>query len=358
MELGERDSTENFTMDPKRITVYQELESKIGDTPLREYWGQVPNSNRIFIKDETANPYGSHYDRVSLRLFRHYEGLGKINPSRGVFETTTGSAGISFAGIGKELGYECHVAIPDGGEQARVEAIKALGATVYLTPAEDYVAAFPKWSKNFYKRTRNYPLNHSMGKDRRNNEVTLSALEGIAYEAIDQLRSLCTPPDYFIPAIGNGSSVLGPGRVFKCEILGIKIVGFETFQSAHAFEKMWTGKYETEYGIKPGTLTRHRVPGTSFPGIDFPHLRNAIKDKVLDDVVLISDAQMNEEYKRLTGRKAPTLPQWDTSIEDNYYNTLGRSTRAGINVVLSLAEKDHNKSFVVIAYDKANRYNS
>ncbi len=122
-----------MTMDTQRRQLYQNLYARIGRTPLIEYEGEVPRGNRIFIKRECDNPFGSHYDRVYLALFRHYEEEGRIKPGDTVLETTSGSAGISFAGIGKFLGYQCRVAIPAGGEKARVTALEGEGAEIIFT---------------------------------------------------------------------------------------------------------------------------------------------------------------------------------------------------------------------------------
>ena len=65
-----------FTQD--RMDVYQNLESEIGKTPLKKYNGVVPNRNRIWIKRECDNPFGSHYDRVYMALFKQFEEAGKI----------------------------------------------------------------------------------------------------------------------------------------------------------------------------------------------------------------------------------------------------------------------------------------
>ena len=43
------------------------------------------------------------------------------------------------------------------------------------------------------------------------NRVVTDALGAIAHEILDQLATV----DYFVVAVGNGSSILGPGRVFK-----------------------------------------------------------------------------------------------------------------------------------------------
>lgn len=343
-------------MDAERLNLYEKLEERIGNTPLVPYVGKVQNGNRIWIKRECDNLFGSHYDRVYLALFRHFEESGEINSHDRVLETTTGAAGVSFAGIGKVLGFECHVAMPAGGEKAREQAIEQQRATLYLTPAEEYVNAFPRWASRFLVKNREFTfLNHSMGPVNRgariptNNEITLRALEGIAREVMEDINV-----DLFIPAVGNGSSVLGPGRVFNSQT---QIVSFEPFQSAVAYDQLYPGRYEKKFGIKPGTLSRHRLPGTSYQGIDFPHVRDAIKSCLVDKAILVSDSQMDAEYHSLTGRNATReLPHWDMSLND--HKDLGRSTRAGIAVSLRLAEGMGDKDMLIIAYDKASRYDS
>jgi cysteine synthase A len=338
-------------MDSDRIRLYDDLEKQIGNTPLVQYVGEVPNGNRIWIKRECDNPFGSHYDRVYLKLFRHYEERGRIKPEDGVFETTSGAAGVSFAGLGKILRYNCFVAMPAGGEKAREEAIKRVLPSkdhLILTPAEDYVNAFPDFIRQFMKETGYFFMNHSMGPRGRNNELTLSSLEGITRETIGEIGI-----DYFVPAVGNGSSVLGPARVFSKES---KVIPFETVQSAVAYDLKHPGEYEQRFGIKPGTLSRHQLPGTSYQGISFPHVNSSID--LLDDVILVSGVKMDEEYQRLTGRKdSQSLPHWDDpNIAD--HEDLGRSSRAGLAVALEIAKRDSGKSLLIIGYDKIDRYDS
>src|SRR5262249_1553559 len=147
------------------------------NTPLIGFSGEVPNQNRIWFKLECDNPWGSHYDRVYRKLFRHFEEQGLLQPGQTVLETTSGTAGVSFAAIGRELGYKCIVAIPEGGEKARENAITAEGAELIFTPADQYVSGFPRFLKRYLVKNRNVAfLNHSMGERGTENVVTTSAL--------------------------------------------------------------------------------------------------------------------------------------------------------------------------------------
>jgi cysteine synthase len=323
--------------------------NQIGNTPLVEYQGDVPKGNKIWFKLECNNPFGSHYDRVYLKLYEHFVREGLLKEDSIVLETTSGTAGVSFSAIGRLLGYKCRVVIPEGGEKAREEAIKREGAEIIFTPAEEYVNAFPRFLKRYLARNREVVfLNHSMGPNGSENVVTTSALAQIAIELRRQLDQI----DYFIAAVGNGSSILGPGRVLKDTT---KIVTFETFQSAVAYDLMYPEKYAEEYGIPPGTLPRHRLPGTSFRGILFPHIHIAFEEeRLVAETYLVSDKLMDEQYHQQTGwNTTEKLPHWD-----EWNIPYGRSTRAGLAVAMEVAWQVSNKSIVVLAYDKPERYDT
>ncbi|MEK7133722.1 MAG: pyridoxal-phosphate dependent enzyme [Patescibacteria group bacterium] len=322
---------------------------KIGNTPMIQYHGEVPNGNRIYFKLECENPFGSHYDRVYPALYKHYEEKGRLVPGATVLETTSGSAGVSFAGIGRRLGYKCIVAIPACTENAREEAIKQEGAELINTPADVYVKGFPPFLKRYLVKNRHVIfLNHSMGEFGIENTVTTSSLESIAVEAQKKLGSI----DYYVAAVGNGSTVLGPGRIFAAA--GTKIVTFESLQSGVAYEYLYPGAYERAFGIKPGSLPRHNLFGTSYPGITFPHIQIALqKEQLVSETFLVSDAAVDQNYYKATGKETPLeIPRWDAYQLRPY----GRTTRAGLAVALKIAEREHNKKILALAYDNEDRY--
>jgi cysteine synthase A len=354
-----------MTLSANREKVYEQVCAEIvrTPTPLIKYRGETPNDNTIWIKAEYTNFYGSHYDRVYWKLFRHFEEQGKDPIDWKAVETTSGSGGISFAGIGGKLGFECHVLLPGGGEKRREAAIRQLlrsGDHLHLTPAERYVNGLPRAISRFLvearRRGENYLfMNHMMGEEEgTNNEITLRALEDIGNELLSKIQV-----DYFIPAVGNGSSILGPGRVLAKN--KTHIVAFETVQSAVAYSLLYPERYEAEFNMGPGILSRHRMPGTSFYGVPCPHILNAINTHLVQEVILVSDHKTDLEYSIRTNGKSDTtrLVHWDTPLIQGY-EEVGRSTMAGINVALEIAKRPEvsGKNLVVIGYDKIDRYDS
>lgn len=365
-----------MALTPARISRYKDMDSVIGNTPLVKYPGQVQNGNAIWIKRECDNPFGSHYDRVYLALFREFEANRGLTAETPVMETSSGTAALSFVGVGEALGFrKLHVAIPQGLDSAisdllsvpegqelqkpeylkgSVEhVIAAKKATVYFTPEQDYVNGFPYFIKRFLPRNKDIAfLNHSMDRQKggpayANNETSLSALEEITKEAMEHI-----PIGIYMPAVGNGSSVLGPARALGNETL---VIPFESVQSAVLYGRLRPGRYAERFGITPGTLPRHKLRGTSYQGIDFPHIRSAVDQGIIDDVVLVSDRWLDAAYQERTGRRdTESLPHWDQQFPgcEGY----GRSTRAGVAAALDVAKNHHGKNILVIAYDKAERY--
>lgn len=336
-------------MKPSRIKQYDELEARIGKTPLIEYEGEVPNGNRIFVKMECSNGItGSHYDRVYYELFRRLEESGEIAPGMQVVETSSGTAGAAFSAIGRLLGYKCHIAIPTETDKAIFDKIKKSSPTIYEVEG-NYIAEFPGWMKAFiqehseeFKQKEFAYLNHSKSPH------TLKALEKLAYEVLTEVDV-----DYFVPAVGNGASVLGPGKKFK-EYFRHKgageIIAYESIMSGVAYDKLHPGLYEQKFGIKVGSFPRHKLRGTSYPGLEFPHLNQAITEEVIDEVALVTDSYSDNLYFQMTGRRDfEQYPHWDNVTE---YTDFGATTRAGFAVARMIAEKVKNKNIVFIAYSR------
>ena len=343
-------------MDTGRKSLYSELEGRIGHTFL-ELTHEDERGNILFTKKECDNPFGSHYDRVYIALFKDFEERGEISPGSKVLETSSGTAALSYVKIGNLLGFECHVVIPEGIDQVVIDEVEMEAAKVYFTPEADYIVGFPQFLREFLPSHKDFSfLNHSQDRKKGGpaytcNEVTLRAMGDIIEEISESI-------DVFIPAVGNGSSILGPARFLQRQgriKSEVKIVPFESAQAAVLFDKIDPGDYKRKFGIEPGSLPRHRLRGTSYQGVDFPHIDTLVAEKLVERPILVSDAQVNENYFRLTGnRHMDNLPRWDTiPIEGR-----GRSTRAGVAVALELMKLSEGKRYLIIGYDKAGRYDS
>ena len=93
-----------------RADLYARIEKAVGWTGMNRF--SLPNGNTLFQKNETGNPTETHYDRCYVHLIKNLELDGKIRPGDMLLETTSGSAGVSFAWVCKKLGYEAVVFMP------------------------------------------------------------------------------------------------------------------------------------------------------------------------------------------------------------------------------------------------------
>ncbi len=103
----------------------------VGHTPLfslpelSEYFG----IRHLWIKDESANPFGTHKDRKSLRVVRSAINLAPHLRPQALCILTAGSAGLSLAGIGRSLSPDLPVTAFIGQEnispvlQPRLESV-------------------------------------------------------------------------------------------------------------------------------------------------------------------------------------------------------------------------------------------
>lgn len=280
-----------------RLEEYKKIEDKIGNTKVDVIEDLLFNDNNLFVKREADNGLGnSHYDRVYLHIIKYLEQSGEIKPGDSLLETSSGSAGASFSAIAAALGYHPIAIVPKGIPQARIEAIRKNlreNKDLILTPKEDYVHGFEKEiKKNWLRKMKEkevHFLSHSQGPKNKKtkrfeeNKKTIKSLEPIGEELIEYFNKINSTINYTIPIVGNGSNIRGIIPILKSSYDEMKAVGVETLQSGAGFEIKYPGLYEKIYGLPPGSLSRHNLPGTSFRtkdySIDFPHLEKAAKEE-------------------------------------------------------------------------------
>jgi len=111
---------------------------RIGETPLLELSAGVDNPRvRLLGKMEGNNPAGSVKDRPARSMILRAEERGDLKPGMRLIEPTSGNTGIALAMIAAAKGYAIELVMPESATAERVAAMRAYGATVTLTPADD-----------------------------------------------------------------------------------------------------------------------------------------------------------------------------------------------------------------------------
>jgi len=108
------------------MEVKENILELIGNTPLIKLnklnKGLKP---QIFAKLESANPGGSVKDRIGIAMLDDAIQKGKIKPGGTVVEATSGNTGISFSALGRTLGHNVTIFMPNWLSQERINLIKS-----------------------------------------------------------------------------------------------------------------------------------------------------------------------------------------------------------------------------------------
>ncbi len=107
----------------------------IGNTPIVSL---APSTGmNIFAKAEFLNPGGSIKDRVAKNMIEQAEKRGALKKGMTIVEPTSGNTGIGLALCGVRMGYSVIIVMPENMSEERKKIIRALGAELVLTPAEE-----------------------------------------------------------------------------------------------------------------------------------------------------------------------------------------------------------------------------
>ncbi|WP_277998680.1 cysteine synthase A [Natrinema marinum] len=115
------------------IDAAERVDELIGETPLLRLDAFADN---CFGKVEAANPY-SVKDRIARSIVDAAERAGALEPGGTVVESTSGNTGIGLAAVSAARGYDCVLTMPASMSVERRKLLRALGADLELTPAED-----------------------------------------------------------------------------------------------------------------------------------------------------------------------------------------------------------------------------
>lgn len=220
------------------------LAQMIGKTPLLEikfrYQGQV---REIYAKDERYNFTGSIKDRMALHiLFKAYQ-KGALKPGSRIIEATSGNSGISFTAIGRALGYQVTIFMPDWMSSERINLIKGYGAeSILVSKEEGGFLGCIKMADERAAQVKDSFLPHQFS-NQDNCEVHYLST---GPEIWQELQKHDIIPDALVAGVGTGGTVMGAGAYLKEKNPELKVHPLEPSNSPTISTGFQTGHHRIQ----------------------------------------------------------------------------------------------------------------
>ena len=206
----------------RRPKICNSILETIGHTPLvRLNRLPEPGSAEVLVKLESFNPMGSVKDRIGFSMIDAAEREGRISPGKTVIiEPTSGNTGIGLAMTAAAKGYPIILTMPDSMSIERVRVLRALGAEVILTPAEQGMKGaiekaeqlLSETSDGFIPQQFNNPANPAIHR---------------RTTAIEILQDTEARLDAFVSGIGTGGTITGAGEILKERLRDVLLIAVE-----------------------------------------------------------------------------------------------------------------------------------
>lgn len=299
--------------------IYKSLIEFIGNTPLLEVSNierEEALKARLLVKVESFNPGGSVKDRAAYYMIEDAEKRGVLTPGALIVEPTSGNTGIGLAWVASLKGYKLVLTMPDTMSVERRNLLKALGASIVLTPGAEGMSGAIRKAMELKNENPGSVILQQF-----DNKANPASHENTTAEEI--WRDTDGKVDVFVSAVGTGGTVSGTGRGLKKHNRDIEVVAVEP-EGSPVLE-----------GGKPGP---HKIQGI---GAGF--IPENYYAEVVDRVMAVSDDDAIRGSRILAQREGLLV---------------GISSGAAFSAALKLAKKPEysGKTIVVLLPDTGERY--
>ena len=287
----------------------------VGGTPLVRLHRVGPKSGAIvWGKAEFENVGGSVKDRPAMNMVLAAERSGKLRPGAVIVEATSGNTGISLAMIAAVRGYRCILVMPEDMSLERRYVLKAYGAEIVLTSAQDGMGGAVQRALELVDEQGAF-----MPSQFDNPDNPESHAQSTAVEVLEQIGGDITA---FVAGVGTGGTISGVGRVLKAKLgQGVRIVAVEPAASA-----VLSGKRPGMHGIQ---------------GLGAGFVPRILDRSVIDQVLTVSDVAAQKMATRLAREEGLLV---------------GPSSGANVHAACQVASELPGGNVVTILCDSGERY--
>lgn len=190
----------------------------IGNTPLVESRSLFKNNNvRLLFKMEGNNPGGSVKDRPAYNMIRSALERKEINQQSRLIEATSGNTGIALAMIAGVYKLDIELVMPENSTKERVQTMRAYGAKVTLTPADNGIEGSRDYAEMKVAKEGFVMLNQFANPDNWKAHYKTTGPE--------IWRDTDHSVTHFVSAMGTTGTIMGVSTFLKEMNPAIQIVG-------------------------------------------------------------------------------------------------------------------------------------
>ena len=282
----------------------------------------IKSGARVLVKLEGFNPMSSVKDRIGLAMLDAAAASGKVGPGTTIIEPTSGNTGIALALVCASRGNPCILTMPESMSIERRKVLRALGAEVILTPAEQGMPGAIAKAEELASKIKD-----SYVPQQFENPANPEVHERTTAQEI--WRDTAGEVDCVVAGVGTGGTITGIAHALKALKPSFRAVAVEPAQSAVLTQ--------TRAG-EPAAPGPHKIQGIGagfVPGV--------LDLDAVDEVIAV-DQEESMEWARRAAR------------EEGFF--VGISSGAALRAADMLAQRPEmeGKTIVVILPSFGERY--
>jgi cysteine synthase A len=300
---------------------FEHLWHLVGNTPMLELqYDYKGKAGKIYVKCENYNLTGSVKDRMALNIMYEAYNSCAIKPGDTIIEATSGNTGIAFAAIGKALGHNVKIIMPNWLSKERIDIIRSMGAEVILVSKEE--GGFLGSIKMCEELAAAGGVFLPRQFENRYNEEAHEKTTGM--EIWEQLKLYGLKPDAFVAGVGTGGTVMGVGKCLKAHNPAIKVHPLEPAES-------------------PTLTTGYKVGSHRIQGISDEFIPEIVKLDQLDEVIQANDGDSIIMAQKLAKELGLAV---GISSGANVIGAIKLKEEMGLDAVVVTLFSDSNKKYL------------